>query len=467
MDDAPAPAAPATEAEPDTSMGARFSSLYTRRKALVWALAILMPIAVVGVGVAVAPSVFYDHYIWEDLYGPLWADAHQAGPSYAPQYQSQCLADPTGPHCVLAKDGYTLKSEATYGIILAVALSAIYVEIFRRWNVKADGWFVFALTPYIVLGPLARSLEDANVFCKAGTANGGTCDPGVFSYLYISPLEYIHIAVYTVAFLLLGILVERTRGKVAWQSHAALIGAVLGGEFAFFLGVVAFYSYGFTALPPIWVVGAACAAGFGIFVWLARNGRAGTNATLFVLGLPLAVPAAWLVLAWTLGGVWSPVACSGRAGCQIFPQAGATMLGLAVLTTLIVVGIMFALKRRYAYAASFLAGMNVAMVFGHMVDGFATWIALTDPFHFGIPNYGEKHPVSDVLLSVGAGTPFSGLLFPIAKLAMVLVVVYLLDQEFEDQRPEDKQLVGLIKMAVFILGFAPGSRDLLRVTMGV
>src|SRR5581483_6389330 len=104
---------------------------------------------------------------------------------------------------------------------------------------------------------------------------------------------------------------------------------------------------------------------------------------------------------------------------------------------------------------AFALGLNAALVFGHMIDGISTWVALKDPLGFGIPPYSEKHPFSDFLLRY-----LGGFLYPLAKLLMILVVVWLLDRETEGKE-EDRNMVGLVKMAIFVLGFAPGLRDLL------
>jgi uncharacterized membrane protein len=47
------------------------------------------------------------------------------------------------------------------------------------------------------------------------------------------------------------------------------------------------------------------------------------------------------------------------------------------------------------------------------------------------------------------------------------VVVYVFDVLYKDELKDHMTLVNLLKIGILILGFSPGLRDLLRVTMGV
>ena len=505
------------------------------RNALWYALgALALGVLVVAVGVQVAPEVFWDRFVWEDLYGPLVVDARQC------RTAATCPGLPDVPG-VVVKDGYTITSELTYGLVLAVLLYGIYVGLFRRHGIVADGWFVAALLPWILLGPLARVLEDANVFCRPGT----NCDPGVFAYVFISPVIYVHIALYVIAFLLLGVYLQHRRHADPRLLSGA-VGSVLLLGFAAYAWVATQYAHGFSALPPVWLMALACAGALAFFHHRARRGLTTVNLTVFVLGVPYAAGAIYLVLRWLAGGVWSVDAWNGRyfylAGLFIATSAllvallvavlarglarsrvpaawgalaskvsrdnerrigwtGGVSLALAALMAGIIptlAGLFaavpmkerlipllglggFALLVLFAFLhvgreagarphvfLLFAAGMNLALVAGHMVDGLSTWVALNDPLGFGIPAYSEKHPFSDFLLRY-----WDGFLFPATKLLMVLVVAWLMDREFltpaADGRSfhDERNMVGLVKMAIFVLGFAPGLRDLLRLSMGV
>lgn len=505
---------------------------HVERNALGYSLAVLaLAGVVVFVGIQVAPETFYDRFWWEDIYGPLVVDARQC------RTAATCPGL-DGPSGIVVKDGYTVTSELTYGIVLALLLYGIYVGIFRRWNIVADGWFVLGLMPWIMLGPLARVLEDANVFCKPGT----DCDPGVFAYVFISPVIYVHIALYVIPALLLGVWV-RERAHLQPGKLTAVVGGVLALEAIVYAYVGIVHPGQFSALPPLWFVVASVIAGGLLFHWRARQGLASVNLTTFVLGLPFALGCIYLVLQWLSGDVWSRAAWNGRmyylAGAFILvmaalvaalvyalsrilarssvPAAWAAAAGrigegtqkalgqwglIAFGAGLLLAGILpalaplvqdiprrdvliplltlggLALLLAYIFAhvgrelgrfpgafLVFAVGMNVALVFAHMVDGLATWIALNDPLGFGIPQYSEKHPFSEFLLRY-----WNGFMFPFIKLVMVFVVAWMLDRETRTSGTDtldSKNMVGLVKMAIFVLGFAPGLRDVLRLTMGV
>lgn len=493
--------------------------------------AIALAGAVVAVGIQVAPETFYDRFWWEDIYGPLVVDAYQC------RTAATCPGM-EGPAGIVVKDGYTITSELTYGAVLATMLYGIYVGLFRRYRIIADGWFVLGLLPWILLGPLGRVLEDANVFCQAGT----DCTPGIFAYLFISPVIYLHIAVYVIAFLLLGAWI-RDHAHESPRKLTLVVGTVFAIGLAAFWFISTRYAYGFSALPPLWFEVLVALGALALFYWRARDGLASINLTVFVLGLPFAAGCMWLIGRWVSGDVWAPAAWNGR----LFLLAGAFVLAMAALVAALVYagarwlgrsaladawgrtatrvpektekalgqyggvalaagvllsGILPALSDLVQQVPAretlipilltggalallafafvhvgreqsrvpgalllFAAGINVALVFAHMVDGLATWVALEDPVGFGIPQYSEKHPFSDFLLRY-----WNGFLFPFTKFAMVIIVAWMLDRETRDDANntlDSRNMVGLVKMAIFVLGFAPGLRDVLRLTMGV
>jgi len=75
--------------------------------------------------------------------------------------------------------------------------------------------------------------------------------------------------------------------------------------------------------------------------------------------------------------------------------------------------------------------------------------------------YSEKHPASNALLNIW------GPLFPIVKFLLIIVVIYVFDILYKKELQKYTTLINLLKIGILILGFSPGLRDLLRVTMGV
>ena len=58
-------------------------------------------------------------------------------------------------------------------------------------------------------------------------------------------------------------------------------------------------------------------------------------------------------------------------------------------------------------------------------------------------------------------------LFPIVKFLLIIIVIYVFDVVYKKEFEKYPRLLNLLKIGIFILGFAPGLRDLLRVLMGV
>lgn len=104
--------------------------------------------------------------------------------------------------------------------------------------------------------------------------------------------------------------------------------------------------------------------------------------------------------------------------------------------------------------------LNLAMVFGHLLDGVTSYISIKDPLDMGL-SYSEKHPASNFLLEIW------GPLFPIVKFILIILVIYLFDILYKEELKNHMILVNLLKIGILILGFSPGLRDLLRVTIGV
>ena len=127
------------------------------------------------------PSIFYDQWIWKYYWGPVVADA------------SGEVAIHNG---VQAREGYTIVSEITYGIILIFALYAIY-KLLKKLKITVNWRFALVLMPYILFGPITRVLEDTGYFNEP------------IVYWYISPLIYLQITIFALFFLLLGYYLEK------------------------------------------------------------------------------------------------------------------------------------------------------------------------------------------------------------------------------------------------------------------
>jgi len=51
------------------------------------------------------------------------------------------------------------------------------------------------------------------------------------------------------------------------------------------------------------------------------------------------------------------------------------------------------------------------------------------------------------------------------KLLVFIPVLYMLDNQFESEK--EKKLIGIMKLAILVLGLSPAARNTLRILMGV
>lgn len=160
------------------------------------------------------------------------------------------------------------------------------------------------------------------------------------------------------------------------------------------------------------------------------------------------------------------------------PLAGALVVGLAALAPLAVLaaprvsapaaGRAALLLVLAALPAVLLASLFVrwrkadpfpavaAVVGAHALDGATTWMVLRDPFRLGFRGFGERNPVSRVLVEASNGWPYFAV-----KLALPLVLLALLKAD-----EHEKGLRAFLLFAVFVLGFGPGMSNLLQVMFG-
>jgi uncharacterized membrane protein len=103
------------------------------------------------------------------------------------------------------------------------------------------------------------------------------------------------------------------------------------------------------------------------------------------------------------------------------------------------------------------SGMNRLAIASQALDGFATLVATGAISVPGAQFFscGEQHPLSGFLLD------FFPISFVIAKLGLVLLILYYVDREIKNEN-----LRGFIKLVVIVLGFATGLRDLLTLGVG-
>jgi len=399
---------------------------YKAHKILIFGIILASIICIIIGGLLLMPSVFYDNWIWKYYWGPVVADSEGHSVSW---------------NGVVANEGYTIVSEITYGIILIIALYAIY-KLLKKLKINIDWKFCLALMPYILFGPVTRVLEDSDYFTEP------------FVYWFISPLIYLQIAGYALGFLIFGHYLERLSEK---KSQKTILIYLL----SIFILVDACYTiiwffnvdYGAYIINPLVFYLLSILALAPIFYRLLKKKIITTNSVIFSGGLLFLLPSVYLIARWIAGEQWG---FTQGVRFDLFAL-------IAILTGLITAAV-YIVSRKFEDKESikvYQQPLNLFMIAGHMIDGLTSYISIYDPLNMGLPLYLEKHPASNFLMEVWPP------LFPIVKFLLIIAVIYIFDILYKKELKRYIILVNLLKIGIIILGFSPGMRDLLRVTMGV
>lgn len=94
---------------------------------------------------------------------------------------------------------------------------------------------------------------------------------------------------------------------------------------------------------------------------------------------------------------------------------------------------------------------NLTVLSAHLFDASSTFIAVD---YYG---YGEQHVLPNALTTL-TGTAF--IMFPL-KIGIILLALHVIDQHIEDET-----IKNMLKLAIFILGLAPGLRNFLSLAIG-
>ncbi|MFP4187982.1 MAG: DUF63 family protein [Halobacteriales archaeon] len=141
---------------------------------------------------------------------------------------------------------------------------------------------------------------------------------------------------------------------------------------------------------------------------------------------------------------------------------GVTETGVALWIPTAVVGastVVFAvvwlpLDRLAPHVNRGTGAMGAVLLWAHLTDGFSTVVGVE---YLG---YSEKQPIVDTVISV-TGTTYS---FVVVKAGIVLLILYAFDDKFFE---EFDRLPYLLLVAVLAVGLGPGTRNTLRMTLGI
>ena len=408
----------------------QMKSWFEENKLYIFLGVLIVIIIIVILGCLLIPSIFYDQWIWKYYWGPIVADANP----------DATTAIYNG---VVASEGYTLVSEITYGIILIISLYVIY-KLLKKLKIIIDWKFCLALMPYILFGPVSRVLEDADFFNI----------PSV--YWFISPLIYLQIASYALFFVLVGWYFENYLKNNISEKYRLLystLSLIFVNVFVTFLWIKG-AKYGVETFEPLIFFLISCLALIPFFYNFFKKKIVTVNSVLFSGGLLFLLPGLYLISKWIIGYQWGNY--FSEPSFDIF----VLVVGLVIIVTVVVFLFAYVFYKNEKIAV-FKEPLNISMIFGHMIDGLTSYISIYDPLNMGLPIYVEKHPASNVLMEIWPP------LFPIVKFLLIVAVIYIFDVLYKEELKNYRPLVNLLKIGILILGFSPGARDLLRVTMGV
>jgi len=386
-------------------------------------LIVLFPIFIIG-SVAVLcfirPDVFYDRFVWKYFWGPMVADAGGDARGLTAEYN--------------------WVDTLTYGSVLAWAAYLIHRR-FKRCDLRMGPGFFLAMTPILIAGPALRVLEDMELFREP------------LQYVFISPLIYIFLGVATLSMLELARRMEGLREGVKW--HGSFLLVALPGILTA-LVMLAFPDLLNSSFPawPVLVLSMVFAISYKPLFRKVRY-----ESLLGWTWASIACMVAYAYISWPLDDGWRAAyaqIASGDPG-DTHLLSGAIVIGLVVLSTMAVLFALKAVGRRWARIGRMASPVNMLIVAGHMLDASATFIGIDRE------GYLEKHRLPDLLIE---STGTASVMFPL-KLAFLLPALYYLDRYQEEDASGNMHLMALVRLTILVLGIGPGTRDVIRMTLGV
>lgn len=134
--------------------------------------------------------------------------------------------------------GYNIYNTFTYAIIFIIASFCIY-KLLKYLEIKIDNKFIFGILPYVVLGSLLRSLEDAKILS---------------GFLYKTPLIYFLIFIFALTALVFSILFEKLE-KIGYHNIWFVIGLVIDIFCLIFIRFSnAFAFFAIISITVLWVI---------------------------------------------------------------------------------------------------------------------------------------------------------------------------------------------------------------------
>jgi uncharacterized membrane protein len=404
------------------------SEFYQKRILSIWLIIICVPIIVIIIGCLTLPELFYDQFVWRYFWGTIEADA-----------QDKSYGEVT--------EAYNPVNTIFYAFIVIIVLYWTY-NLFRKFKIEIDFKFILAIIPFILIGGISRALEDAELFYS----------PSV--YLFIAPIIYIFIGLVVIGLVLIGVAIQHASKKTGLQQGIILTGAILVGldvvYLIFYFGFSNQFSY---MLNPIIPALSSLIIFLGLKKYSEMKNKIEISSILLAVGIWCLIINILVLAQWQSITDWDNAYSAVNPGktVELRPFAFLIVTGIAFFGVFIVYLIAKVSSIKYPELKPFLWGTNLLLFFGHFLDASATFIAID---YYG---YVEKHVLPTFLIDV---FQTASVMF-ILKAIIVIIVIYFIDILYKKDFLENPTLTGLVKIAVLVLGLAPGIRDVMRLAIGV
>ncbi|MFW5929588.1 MAG: DUF63 family protein [Halobacteriota archaeon] len=125
-----------------------------------------------------------------------------------------------------------------------------------------------------------------------------------------------------------------------------------------------------------------------------------------------------------------------------------------LLSSLVAFAVWYSLELGFPGVTKPMGYMGLTLLWAHLWDASSTAIGVE---HF---DYGEKQPIVSTIIEI-TGTAYS---FILVKAGIIVLIIWAFDDEFFE---EYERLPYLLLVAVLAVGLGPGTRNILRTTIGV
>lgn len=360
--------------------------------------------------------------------------------------------------------------EAMFPPQVQVAMAILFVALVlaaRAWlmerrasgalwaqRLKIDTSLLLAVTPFMALGAVWNALEAAQLY------------PVPWAFLHVPPFIYLTLTVLVVGCLLLALYVERPmylRLRVSAPVRFLLVLALLLGARVAYVDVL-----GATVRSvPWWGHLIPTVAAYGVFYATTLGHRMVSHRrALFAIGTEQLVFGIMFLTLWIVDGPWQGLEWS-YLGHEAVRDTGRAVPTLGWIAVLIPIGFTYGIYTLGSFLHTYVRplrpwtdGLNLAMVFGQILDAWVVTVGVNGTFGAPGPRWEAGRYPGFLVHTLG------GWGYLVAKVVFVLFLVQLLDRMWQPTSGRQTELAKILKGAVLALGLVPGVRGAVRLVLG-